>query len=103
MLQIAFVRIVAEHEKVEVVRIFGDVLHQVRLRRGKSSIEVRHRFPLPMSPPALDLMNKDVAAPSMLDGRPGIPNAILSRRELFQNGEREISGGCGRKLRVKFL
>jgi hypothetical protein len=86
MLQIAFVRIVAEHEKVEVVRIFGDVLHQVRLRRGKSSIEVRHRFPLPMSPPALDLMNKDVAAPAMLDGRLGIPNAIFSRSELFRIG-----------------
>ena len=91
-LPIAFMGIVSESEKIEVVRIFGDVPREVGLRRGQRAVEVGDGFPLPVQPPRFELMNHDVAAPAMLNGRFGIPDAVLARGKFFQDREIVIPG-----------
>ena len=44
-LQIVLVGIVFRGEKIEVVRIFGDVPGEVGLRRGQRAVEVGNGFP----------------------------------------------------------
>ena len=74
-LQVALVRIVAEGEKTEVAEIFCDVPREVKLRRGQSTVEVGNGFPLQVQPPGFDLMDKNVATSSVLNGRFGVPDA----------------------------
>jgi len=77
-LQIALVRIVAEGEKIEVVGIFGDVPRKVGFRRGQRSVEVGDGSSLPVQSPGFDLVNQDVAAPAVLNGRFGVPDTVLA-------------------------
>ena len=52
-----------------------------------------------MPTPGFDLVNEHVAAPSMLNGRLGVPNPILCGRELFENGEVVVPGDlCKHRL-----
>ena len=73
-LHIAFVRIIPESEEIEIVRIFGDVLREIGLWRWKRAVEIGNRFPLPVPPLGLNLVNKDIATPSMLNGGSRVPN-----------------------------
>jgi hypothetical protein len=41
-LQIPFLRIGSQHQEIEVVRVFGDLLCQIGLRRWKGPIKVGH-------------------------------------------------------------
>jgi len=86
-LQIALVGIVAESEKIEVVRIFGDVPREVGLRRGQRAVEVGNGFPLPVQSPGLDLVNQNVATPSVLNGRFGVPDTVFGSLDAIQDAD----------------
>ena len=64
----ALVGIRCEHEKVEVVGVFEDLLSQIGVRRGQRSLEVGQGFALPVVEMGFDLMLEDRPAPAVLVG-----------------------------------
>ena len=65
----------------------------------KRAVEVGHGLSLPMPPAGFDLMHQHVAAPSMLNGRLGVPDAILGGGELFEDCEVVVPGNlCKHRL-----
>ena len=67
-LQIALLRIGSQHQEVELVGVFGDLLCQIRLRRWKSPIKVGHCPALALMEGRFDLVNENVSALAVLDG-----------------------------------
>ena len=55
--------------------------------RGQCAVEVGDGFPLPVQPPGFDLMNQDVAAPAMLNGRFGVPDAVLGSLDQIEDAD----------------
>lgn len=86
-LQIAFMGIVAQREKIEIIGIFRDVARQVRLRQQKRAVEICNRLALTMHPSSFNLVHKDITAPSVLNCRLCIPDTILGRIQFFEDGE----------------
>ena len=76
-LEVALLRFAGEREEIEVVRVFQELLGEVRLRRRKGLPEVRERLPLSAIKPCLDLHYKDISAPAVLNGLLGVPAAFL--------------------------
>ncbi len=91
-LQIPFVGIIAKGQKIEVVRIFGNVLRQVGLWSWKGAVRVSHGLSLTMLTSGLDLMHQHVTAPSMLDGCLGIPDTILRGGQLVEHCQVLVPG-----------
>jgi MFS family permease len=79
--------IVAGGEKIEIVRIFGDVPRQVGLRRGQGAIEAGDGFPLPVQPSGFNLVDEHVAAPSVLNGGPGVPDAVFGSLDQVEDAD----------------
>ena len=86
-LQIALVGIVAQGEKIEVVGIFGEVPREVGLRLGQGAVEVCDAFPLTAQPPGFDLVNENVATPSVLNGRFGVPDAVFGSLDQIEDAD----------------
>src|SRR5438067_13829600 len=84
-LQVAFLRLGTETEKIEVIRILYDLLGEFGLWRRKSSVEIRNSLPLPVEEIAFNLVNEDVPAPAVLNGLFGVPNALGHSLQLVQN------------------
>ena len=57
-LQVAFLRLGTETEKIEVIRILYDLLSEFGLRRRKSSVEIRNSLALPVEEIAFNLVNE---------------------------------------------
>jgi hypothetical protein len=77
--QISFTGAITEGEKVEVVGIFRDVL-RTRIEAQEACVRGRRvgdHFRLSMHPARFNLMNEHVAAPTVLDGRPDVPDPVL--------------------------
>ncbi len=76
--EIALVGFLSEGEKVEVVRIFENLLSEIGLRPRESRLEIGDCLPLAAEEPALDLHYEDVPAPAIPDGLLRIPKPLLS-------------------------
>ena len=72
-LQVAFLRLGTETEKIEVIRILYDLLSEFGLRRRKSSVEIRNSLALPVEEIAFNLVNEDVPTPAVLNGLLRVP------------------------------
>ena len=68
--------VLGKREKIEIVRVFQDLLGQIGLRRGQSLGEVGDRLTLPPEKVTVHLMIEDGAAPAMFEGHLGIPEAF---------------------------
>ena len=71
--QIPLVRLTAEREEVEVVRVFEKLLGEVGLRRRQGTVEVVLHLTLTRIKIGVDLVDEDIAAPPVLDGLPHVP------------------------------
>ena len=83
-LQVALVRFFAEHQKIEVVGIFGDFLREIGLRRREGAIEVGDGFSLAPVEIALDLVNQNRPAPAVMDGGPSVPDTLVTVGNLVE-------------------
>jgi len=80
----ALIRVLAQSEEIEEVRILRDALREIGLRGRQRALEIRNRFPLSLVQPGLDLECEDVARPAMFDRFRGIPDAVGGALELMQ-------------------
>jgi hypothetical protein len=76
-LQIALVCLCAEHQKIEIVGVFGDFLREVGLGRWERAIEIRDGFSLAPSKIAFDLVDQNRPAPAMMDCGPSVPDTFV--------------------------
>ena len=53
---VSLLRVIAKRQKIEIVRVFQQVAHQIGLRRGQGALEVRDGFALPLMQARLYLM-----------------------------------------------
>jgi hypothetical protein len=77
------VGILSEHQEVKCVRVFRDLLREIRLRRRDRSLEIRNRRSGALMQCRLNLMDKDIATPAVLDTRPCVPDPVRFGCELF--------------------
>ena len=82
--QVALVCFFAEHQKIEVVRIFRDLLCKIGLRRRQGAIEVGDGFSLAQVEMALDLVDQNRPAPAVMDGGPGVPHSLVTVGNLVE-------------------
>src|SRR5271157_1702052 len=71
--QVSLARILADHQEVEIVGVFRNLLGEVGLRRRQGAIKIGLSPPLTAIQATLDLMHQDIAAPPMLDCRSQVP------------------------------
>src|SRR5439155_25125941 len=83
--KVAFLGLLTEAQKIEVVRIFDNLLSEFGLWRRKSSVEIRNGLPLPVEEIAFNLVNENVPAPSVLDSLLRVPNPLRQSLHLVQN------------------
>src|SRR5579859_6189831 len=74
--EVAFMRLRAEAEEVEIVGVFEQLAREVGLRRRQSAVKVGERLALPRMEARVYLMREHVAAPAVLDGCPHVPLAL---------------------------
>lgn len=82
--QIAFLRFVRKRQKIEVVRVFDELLREIGLWPRKSGLKIRGCFPLPFIESTLYLQRENVSAPSILDRCIGVPKPFLRGLNLLQ-------------------
>ena len=83
-LQVTLVRFFAEHQKIEVVWILGDLLRKIGLRRREGAIEVGDGFSLAAMETALDLVDQNRPAPAVLDSGPSVPDTLVAVGNLVE-------------------
>ena len=86
-LQVALVGLRAQAEEVEGVRVFQQLLGQLRLWGGQRGREVALGSAQPLLQLCVDLMHQDGAAPAVLDGFAGVPDTVWWQIEFFQQSE----------------
>lgn len=86
-------------QEIEIVRIFQDLLREIRLRLWQGTCEVRQRSSLPMVQAAFDLQDEDVAAPAVSNCLFGIPQPLFGGFQLLDQREVVVPGNlCKRRL-----
>src|SRR5271157_710675 len=78
--EVSLARILADHQKVEIIGVFRNLLGEVGLRRRQGAIKIGLSPPLTAIQATLDLVHQDIAAPPMLDCRSQVP---LPFRRIF--------------------
>ena len=76
-----------ECQEIKVVRIFEELLCEIRLRRGKSSWEVGDRLALPRVKVGLDPMRQHRAGPAIGDRLQGVPNTLVPILQLLDQND----------------
>ena len=79
-LNLPFVGVFGHGQKVEVVRVFQNLLGQIGAGRGERALEVGQRLPFPLVQGALDLEDQDISAPAVFDRGAEIPCLLYTSR-----------------------
>jgi hypothetical protein len=66
--QLPLVVVFGQHQKIKVVRIFNQLLRQVRLRSRKRRRKIGDRLAFALVQTAFDLVGQDIATPVVLNG-----------------------------------
>src|SRR5690606_29685565 len=74
-------------DEVEQVWVAGGLLSEVGVRGWQGAGEVGDGLAGPLVEAALDVVDQDVAAPALLDGRLGVPFAQVGGVQLVQQGD----------------
>jgi hypothetical protein len=64
---------VGHRDEVEDVRVLGQVLGQIRVRRRQGRLEVGDGFARALTELGVDLVHQNVSRPAVFDSRRGIP------------------------------
>ncbi len=82
--EILLARFCGERQKIEIVRIFRDLLCQIGLQWRQSAGEIRDGLSLALVQAALDLYHEDVPAPTILNGLLDVPDSFGGRFHLVE-------------------
>ena len=74
-LQLTFLGVVCEGEKVKIIWILKDVLGEVRLRRWEGALRIGESLALPEVEAGIDVVIENGPAPAVFEALAGIPNA----------------------------
>ena len=85
-------RVFAQREEVEAVRVLQDLLRQVGLRGRQGALEVGGGAALALEEAALDLEDEHVAAPAVFDCLADVPLALLRGGDFVQEGDVVVPG-----------
>jgi hypothetical protein len=86
-LELAFMKGLLQREEVKDVGILQQLGRKVGLGRRQRAREVGHRLPLPLMGAILDLEEKELAAPAMLERLLGVPEARGPVLDLLEKGD----------------
>jgi hypothetical protein len=79
-----FLRLLAQTEEIEAIRVFEGFPGKIRLRLGQGEGEIRDRTAAALDLAGFDLHDEDVARPVVLDGFLRIPEAVFPGFELVE-------------------
>ena len=85
--EIAFPSFAGESQKVEVVRVFDELLCEVGLGRRQRRLEVGLGFSLATVEAAFDVDDEHIAAPAVFDRLLNIPEAFFGGFEEVQESD----------------
>src|ERR1035437_5101121 len=77
MFEVALLCLRRKGEEIEIVRIFDELLGEIRLCRWQSRLKVRERLPLPPVKATLNLHDENVPAPAVGGGLFRVPEPFL--------------------------
>ena len=72
-LNLSFVRVFGHGQKIEVVRVFQNLLGQIGAGRGKRALEIGQRLPFPLMQPTGNLEDENIPAPAVFERGAEIP------------------------------
>ena len=76
LLQVALQHLRPQRQEIEAVRVFENLLSELGLSRRKCPSEIREGIALAGEQAAFDLMDKDVAAPTVFDRLARVPSTL---------------------------
>src|ERR1035437_2783225 len=94
MFEVALLCLRRKGEEIEIVRIFDELLGEIRLCRWQSRLKVRERLPLPPVKATLNLHDENVPAPAVGGGLFRVPEPFLWTLHQVKEPDIVAQGNC---------